>query len=54
MAFFDTINIRVYYLAFVVYWGILLFGYDTGVAGGGTSPLVFLHYYHHLTFFFSP
>ncbi|KAG8969324.1 hypothetical protein FRC03_003425 [Tulasnella sp. 419] len=27
-------NIRVYYLAFVVYWGILLFGYDTGIAGG--------------------
>ncbi|KAF5386383.1 hypothetical protein D9757_006717 [Collybiopsis confluens] len=27
-------NIRVYWLAFVVYWGILLFGYDTGIAGG--------------------
>ncbi|KAJ7031875.1 general substrate transporter [Mycena alexandri] len=23
-------NIRVYWLAFVVYWGIILFGYDTG------------------------
>lgn len=27
-------NIRVYWLAFVVYWGIVLFGYDTGVGGG--------------------
>ncbi|THH13949.1 hypothetical protein EW146_g6328 [Bondarzewia mesenterica] len=27
-------NSRVYWLAFVAYWGILLFGYDTGVAGG--------------------
>ncbi|KAG6819486.1 hypothetical protein H0H93_011385 [Arthromyces matolae] len=27
-------NIRVYWLAFVVYWGIVLFGYDTGIAGG--------------------
>ncbi|KAJ7217322.1 general substrate transporter [Mycena pura] len=27
-------NIRVYWLAFVVYWGIILFGYDTGIAGG--------------------
>ncbi|KAH9021305.1 general substrate transporter [Lactarius pseudohatsudake] len=27
-------NIRVYWLAFIVYWGILLFGYDTGIAGG--------------------
>ncbi|KAF7327108.1 Sugar transporter [Mycena kentingensis (nom. inval.)] len=26
-------NIRVYWIAFVVYWGIILFGYDTGVAG---------------------
>ncbi|KAF7299830.1 Sugar transporter [Mycena chlorophos] len=25
-------NSRVYWLAFVVYWGIVLFGYDTGVA----------------------
>ncbi|KAK1235514.1 hypothetical protein PQX77_001255 [Marasmius sp. AFHP31] len=31
----DTfVNIRVYWLAFVVYWGIILFGYDTGIAGG--------------------
>ncbi|KAG8901791.1 hypothetical protein FRC01_009744 [Tulasnella sp. 417] len=27
-------NIRVYGLACTIYWGILLFGYDTGVAGG--------------------
>ncbi|XP_006457533.1 hypothetical protein AGABI2DRAFT_229988 [Agaricus bisporus var. bisporus H97] len=27
-------NIRVYWLAFTAYWGIILFGYDTGVAGG--------------------
>ncbi|KAL5501260.1 hypothetical protein ACEPAH_9647 [Sanghuangporus vaninii] len=27
-------NSRVYFLAFVAYWGIVLFGYDTGVAGG--------------------
>jgi len=26
-------NIRVYWIAFIVYWGIILFGYDTGVAG---------------------
>ncbi|RDX42826.1 general substrate transporter [Lentinus brumalis] len=30
-------NIRVYWLAFVVYWGIVLFGYDTGVGGGVVS-----------------
>ncbi|KAG7091695.1 hypothetical protein E1B28_010716 [Marasmius oreades] len=28
------VNLRVYWLAFVVYWGIILFGYDTGIAGG--------------------
>ncbi|KAI0247754.1 general substrate transporter [Lactifluus subvellereus] len=27
-------NIRVYWLAFVAYWGIVLFGYDSGIAGG--------------------
>lgn len=27
-------NIRVYWLAFVAYWGIFLFGYDSGIAGG--------------------
>ncbi|OAX37644.1 general substrate transporter [Rhizopogon vinicolor AM-OR11-026] len=27
-------NIRVYWLAFVVYWGVFLFGYDAGIAGG--------------------
>ncbi|TCD61908.1 hypothetical protein EIP91_007722 [Steccherinum ochraceum] len=28
------VNIRVYWLAFIVYWGIVLFGYDTGIGGG--------------------
>ncbi|KAF9256189.1 general substrate transporter [Marasmius fiardii PR-910] len=28
------VNLRVYWLAFIVYWGIILFGYDTGIAGG--------------------
>ncbi|KAJ6582333.1 general substrate transporter [Mycena capillaripes] len=35
-------NIRVYWLAFVVYWGIILFGYDTGIAGGVVSAPFFL------------
>ncbi|KAJ7148559.1 general substrate transporter [Mycena crocata] len=35
-------NVRVYWLAFVVYWGIILFGYDTGIAGGVVSAPVFL------------
>ncbi|THU85877.1 general substrate transporter [Dendrothele bispora CBS 962.96] len=30
-------NIRVYWLAFVAYWGIVLFGYDTGIGGGVVS-----------------
>ncbi|KAJ6476545.1 general substrate transporter [Mycena vitilis] len=34
-------NIRVYWLAFVVYWGIVLFGYDTGIAGGVVSQTFF-------------
>ncbi|KAJ7061929.1 general substrate transporter [Mycena amicta] len=34
-------NIRVYWLAFVVYWGIVLFGYDTGIAGGVVSQPFF-------------
>ncbi|KAJ7069309.1 general substrate transporter [Mycena amicta] len=34
-------NIRVYWLAFVVYWGIILFGYDTGVAGAVVSSSFF-------------
>lgn len=34
-------NIRVYWLAFIVYWGILLFGYDTGIAGGVVSQEYF-------------
>ncbi|KAJ7486450.1 general substrate transporter [Mycena latifolia] len=35
-------NIRVYWLAFIVYWGIVLFGYDTGIAGGVVSAPFFL------------
>ncbi|KAF8151347.1 general substrate transporter [Crassisporium funariophilum] len=35
-------NIRVYWLAFVVYWGIVLFGYDTGIGGGVVSAPYFL------------
>ncbi|KAJ2925781.1 hypothetical protein H1R20_g11310, partial [Candolleomyces eurysporus] len=35
-------NIRVYWLAFIVYWGIVLFGYDTGVGGGVVSANYFL------------
>ncbi|KAI9566636.1 general substrate transporter [Boletus coccyginus] len=34
-------NIRVYWLAFVAYWGIVLFGYDTGIAGGVVSQTYF-------------
>ncbi|KAH8091808.1 general substrate transporter [Cristinia sonorae] len=34
-------NIRVYWLAFIVYWGIMLFGYDTGVGGGVVSQKYF-------------
>ncbi|KIJ62504.1 hypothetical protein HYDPIDRAFT_169150 [Hydnomerulius pinastri MD-312] len=34
-------NIRVYWLAFVSYWGIVLFGYDTGIAGGVVSQPFF-------------
>ncbi|KAJ7717295.1 general substrate transporter [Mycena metata] len=34
-------NLRVYWLAFVVYWGIVLFGYDTGIAGGVVSQTYF-------------
>ncbi|KAF6751923.1 sugar transporter [Ephemerocybe angulata] len=34
-------NIRVYWLAFIVYWGIVLFGYDTGVGGGVVSAKYF-------------
>ncbi|KAF8551962.1 general substrate transporter [Imleria badia] len=38
---FDFKNIRVYWLAFVAYWGIVLFGYDTGIAGGVVSQTYF-------------
>ncbi|KIY72272.1 general substrate transporter [Cylindrobasidium torrendii FP15055 ss-10] len=34
-------NIRVYWLAFIVYWGIVLFGYDTGVGGGVVNNALF-------------
>ncbi|KAI6014341.1 general substrate transporter [Pisolithus marmoratus] len=34
-------NIRVYWLAFIVYWGIFLFGYDNGIAGGVVSQPYF-------------
>ncbi|KAJ6590247.1 general substrate transporter [Mycena sp. CBHHK59/15] len=39
-------NIRVYWLAFIVYWGIVLFGYDTGIAGGVVSAPFFLQHFH--------
>ncbi|PCH39071.1 general substrate transporter [Wolfiporia cocos MD-104 SS10] len=38
-------NIRVYWLAFVVYWGILLFGYDTGIGGGVVSETYFKEHF---------
>ncbi|KDQ10747.1 hypothetical protein BOTBODRAFT_163453 [Botryobasidium botryosum FD-172 SS1] len=34
-------NIHIYFLAIVAYWGILLFGYDTGVAGGVITQKAF-------------
>ncbi|EKM57341.1 uncharacterized protein PHACADRAFT_255054 [Phanerochaete carnosa HHB-10118-sp] len=38
-------NIRVYWLAFIVYWGIVLFGYDSGVGGGVvTQPYFETHF----------
>ncbi|KAF4594331.1 hypothetical protein EYR40_009134 [Pleurotus pulmonarius] len=38
-------NIRVYWLAFIAYWGIILFGYDTGVAGGVVANTFFREYF---------
>ncbi|KAJ8694642.1 hypothetical protein PTI98_007300 [Pleurotus ostreatus] len=38
-------NIRVYWLAFIAYWGIILFGYDTGVAGGVVANPFFREYF---------
>ncbi|PIL34573.1 MFS general substrate transporter [Ganoderma sinense ZZ0214-1] len=38
-------NIRVYWLAFVVYWGIVLFGYDTGIGGGVVSMTYFKEHF---------
>ncbi|KAI5116413.1 hypothetical protein M0805_000586 [Coniferiporia weirii] len=38
-------NSRVYFLAFIAYWGIILFGYDTGVAGGVVSQDAFKQHF---------
>ncbi|KIP07751.1 hypothetical protein PHLGIDRAFT_105227 [Phlebiopsis gigantea 11061_1 CR5-6] len=38
-------NIRVYWLAFVVYWGIVLFGYDTGIGGGVVAQPYFQQHF---------
>ncbi|OCH90741.1 general substrate transporter [Obba rivulosa] len=43
----DTLyqNIRVYWLAFIAYWGIVLFGYDTGVGGGVVQESYFQEHF---------
>ncbi|TDL14168.1 MFS general substrate transporter, partial [Rickenella mellea] len=41
----DFKNSRVYWLAFTAYWGIVLFGYDTGVAGSVVSQLAFQEHF---------
>ncbi|CAK5267137.1 unnamed protein product [Mycena citricolor] len=41
-------NIRAYWVAFVVYWGIILFGYDTGIAGGVVSAHYFRQHFNML------
>ncbi|KAJ7624605.1 general substrate transporter [Roridomyces roridus] len=38
-------SFRVYWLAFVVYWGIVLFGYDTGVAGSVVAQTYFRQHF---------
>ncbi|TFK35699.1 sugar transporter [Crucibulum laeve] len=38
-------NIRVYWLAFIVYWGIVLFGYDTGIGGGVVNNSYFQEHF---------
>ncbi|KAH8091809.1 general substrate transporter [Cristinia sonorae] len=38
-------NIRVYWLAFIVYWGIVLFGYDTGIGGGVVAQPYFKEHF---------
>ncbi|KAI0085989.1 general substrate transporter [Irpex rosettiformis] len=38
-------NIRVYWLAFIAYWGIVLFGYDTGVGGGVVAQNYFQEHF---------
>lgn len=35
-------NFHVYFIAFTAYWGIFLFGYDTGIAGGIVTQESFL------------
>jgi len=42
MPIFDFKNIRVYWLAFIAYWGIVLFGYDTGIGGGVVAQHLFM------------
>lgn len=34
-------NYHVYFIAFTAYWGIFLFGYDTGIAGGVVTQKTF-------------
>ncbi|CAL1703037.1 unnamed protein product [Somion occarium] len=38
-------NIRVYWLAFIAYWGIVLFGYDTGIGGGVVTQPYFQEHF---------
>jgi sugar porter (SP) family MFS transporter len=38
-------DIRVYWLAFIAYWGIVLYGYDTGIAGGVVSQPFFQEHF---------
>ncbi|RDB18783.1 putative quinate permease [Hypsizygus marmoreus] len=38
-------NLHVYYLAFIVYWEIILFGYVTGIAGGVVSQVYFQNHF---------
>ncbi|KAF9652810.1 general substrate transporter [Thelephora ganbajun] len=41
----DTKNIHAYWLGFVTYWGIVLFGYDTGIGGGIIAQDLFMQKY---------
>ncbi|KAI0312094.1 general substrate transporter [Amylostereum chailletii] len=38
-------NSHAYWLAFIAYWGIVLFGYDTGVAGGVVNAPFFQQHF---------